>query len=168
MANSAVILPAARVGVLPLPERTGGFTHRFRVNYTDLQPSGGTTGSTDTVTVTLGSLPTNFFVNKALLSINTAFAGVTSQALTVTLGITTSAACILSSNSVTTAGPVMPASGASVIAAPATASGSSGGSLVATFTNATAGSPSTLTAGQVDIFLGYHNPQTIDGPYLNQ
>lgn len=163
MANTNVTIKAANVGLLPLPERTAGFTHRFRVSYTDVNFG---TGNADTVTMTLGTTPTNFFVSRAAVVISTAFAGTT--AFTMTVGLSTSATCILASGSTLSSGMLLNTNGANVVNAPATAAGSTATAIIATFTNATGGSPSALSAGILDIFLGYENPLKLDGPYINQ
>jgi hypothetical protein len=72
MANTAVTLPDARKSVLSNQERAQGFTHKFKVLYTDVDEGGG---SSDTVTVTLGNTPTDFIITKALVNVSTAFAG---------------------------------------------------------------------------------------------
>jgi hypothetical protein len=81
--------------------------------------------------------------------VSTAFAGTT--ALTVVVGTTTNTSAFLTSTSVLTAG-IIGAAGFD----PATVTNCSGTTSVglrAVFTNATGGSPSALTAGNVNIYL---------------
>ena len=80
MANTAVTLPAARKSVLSNQERAQGFTHKFKVLFTDIDEGGG---SSDTVTVTLGNTPTDFIITKALVNVTTAMAGTGAIAIEV-------------------------------------------------------------------------------------
>ena len=89
MADTAVTIARARTSTLSLEEQARGFSNKFTVNYADIASG---TGSTDTVTMTLGALPAKWVVNNALVNIRTAFAGVTTQALTVCLLYTSDAA----------------------------------------------------------------------------
>lgn len=148
MANYAVTLSSARKYVLTDMERAvSGFSHKFTIPYSDLTSAGATT-ATDTVTVTLGATPSLWAVDKAVVNIPTAYAGTT--ALTISVGSTSSTSAFVTAQSVLTAGALGMASGVPVLTnATATASVS----LVATFTNATGGSISALSAGSLDIFL---------------
>jgi hypothetical protein len=113
------------------------------------------TGSTDTVTVTLGTLPAKWAINNALVNISTAFAGTT--AFTVVVGTTTTTNSFITSQSVLTAGVL---AGVPTTATVRTATAAA--NMVAVFTNATGGSPSALTAGELDIYLNIIDLTTID------
>ena len=80
------------------------------------------------------------------INIKTAFAGTT--AMTVVVGTTTSTNAFVTSQSILTAGALV---GALSTAAISTATATK--NMVAVFTNATGGSPSALTAGDLDIYL---------------
>lgn len=162
MANTSVTIAASKVSNLPLPEMVGGFTRKFHVDYTDVNSG---TGATDTVTMSLGSTPANWIITRALAVVTTAFAGTT--AFSITLGTTTSTNCILAATSLLTAGALVNSSGANVVNGVAASSGTSAITLQAIFTNATGGSPSALTAGAADIFVGLYDPTKIDGPNKN-
>ena len=144
MADTAVTIARSKVTSLSLQEQTRGFSHKFSVAYSDVATG---TGSTDTVTLTLGALPSNWIVNNALVNITTAFAGTT--AFTVNIGTTTSSSAFVTAQSVKTAGVL----GSPLTAALTNAKGTATANLVAIFTNATGGSPSALTAGALDIYL---------------
>lgn len=145
MADTAVTIARSRVSPLSSEELALGYNTKFRVLYSDIAYG---TGSSDTVTMTLGSTPAKFLVDKALVNVKTAFAGTT--ALTIIVGTTTTTNAFVTSTSVLTAGCIGQASGVAVLT---NATGTASKSLVATFTNATGGSPSALTAGELDILL---------------
>lgn len=146
MANTAVTISRARISELSIDEQAAtNFTHKFRVLYSDIAYG---TGATDTVTLTLGATPANWYVDRAGINVTTAFAGTT--ALTAVVGTTTTTNAFVTSQSVLTAGFLPGAvNGGSL----ANATGTSSLNLVAVFTNATGGSPSALSAGQADIYL---------------
>jgi len=151
MANTAVTLPDARKSVLSNQERAQGFTHKFKVLYTDVDEGGG---SSDTVTVTLGNTPTDFIITKALVNVSTAFAGTGAMALEV--GTDGDPNNFISSTTVLTAGPIIVGAGAAV----KTLAGSFAAAsdvLSAVFTNSSSGSPSALSAGELDIYLAMHD-----------
>lgn len=162
MANTNVTIAASKVSNMPLPEQTGGFTKKFHIDYTDVNSG---TGNADTVTMSLGSTPSNWMVTRAVAVVTTAFAGTT--AFTITVGTTTSTNCILTATTVMTAGLLTNTSGANVVNGVAASSGVSAITLQAIFTNATGGSPSALTAGAVDVFVGLYDPTKLDGPFKN-
>ena len=72
MADTAVTIARARTSQLSLQEQARGFSHKFTVKSSDVALG---SGSTDTVTVTLGALPAKYVMNNALVNITTAFAG---------------------------------------------------------------------------------------------
>lgn len=143
MADTAVTISRADTSQLSLQEQARGFSNKFHVDYSDVALG---TGSTDTVTLTLGALPSNFVINNALVNITTAFAGTT--AFSVNVGTTSSTSAFVTAQSVKTAGVLT-----GVPTTAALVKGTASVSLVAVFTNATGGSPSALTAGALDIYL---------------
>jgi len=145
MADFPITIARNRTNSLSLQEQARGFSHKFNVKAADIAVATAT-GSSDTVTVTLGSLPSKYVLNNALVNITTAFAGTT--ALTVVVGTTTTTNSLVTSQSVLTAGVL---AGVPTTATIRTATASA--NLVAVFTNATGGSPSALTAGDLDIYL---------------
>jgi len=143
MADTAVTIARADTSQLSLQEQARGFSHKFHVDYSDVAYG---SGSSDTVTMTLGALPSNYVLNNALVNITTAFAGTT--AFTVQVGTTTSSTALVTAQSVKTAGVL-----AGVPTTATLVKGTASANLVAVFTNATGGSPSALTAGALDIYL---------------
>jgi hypothetical protein len=143
MADTPVTIARNRTTSLSLEEQARGFSHKYNVQSSDIAYG---SGATDTVTLTLGALPAKYVVDRALINIKTAFAGTT--AMTVVVGTTTSTNAFVTSQSILTAGVLGGAlSGAAISTATATKN------MVAVFTNATGGSPSALTAGDLDIYL---------------
>ena len=143
MADTPLTIARNRTSSLSLEEQARGYSHKFNVQYSDVAYG---SGATDTVTLTLGALPAKYVVNNALVNIKTAFAGTT--AFTVVVGTTTSTNAFVTSQSVLTAGVLAGGLNSSTIST-ATATKN----MVAVFTNATGGSPSALTAGDLDIYL---------------
>ena len=143
MANTAVTIARADTSQLSLQEQARGFSNKFHVDYSDV--AFGSTDA-DTVTMTLGTLPSNFVMNNALVNITTAFAGTT--AFSINVGTTSSTSALVTAQSVKTAGVL-----AGVPTTATLVKGTASVNLVATFTNATGGSPSALTAGALDIYL---------------
>ena len=152
MADTAVTISRARTSQLSLQEQARGFSHKYTVKSSDVALG---TGSSDTVTVTLGTLPAKWAVNNALVNISTAFAGTT--AFTVVVGTTTTTNSFITSQSVLTAGVL---AGVPTTATVRTATAAA--NMVAVFTNATGGSPSALTAGELDIYLNIIDLTTIE------
>ena len=150
MASYNYTLTRARMSVLSANESAAsGFTHKYTIPYSDITGAGATT-ATDVVVVTLGATPALYAVRAATVNITTAFAGTT--ALTLTVGTTSSANAFIASTSVLTAGRL---NGTPTNAALST--GTAAVSMTATFTNATGGSISALTAGSLDIYLALDN-----------
>ena len=143
MADTAITIARNRTTSLSLEEQARGFSHKFNVQSSDIAYG---SGATDTVTLTLGALPAKYVVDRALINIKTAFAGTT--AMTVVVGTTTSNNAFVTSQSILTAGVLNGVLGGLYIST-ATATKN----MVAVFTNATGGSPSALTAGDLDIYL---------------
>ena len=121
MADTAVTISRSKAYNLSLHEQARGFSHKFHVDYSDVAYG---SGSSDTVTMTLGVLPSTWVVNNALVNVSTAFAGTT--AFTVVVGTTTTTNAFITSTSVKTAGVIeTPLTGALTKAtAPARAAGS--------------------------------------------
>ena len=143
MAETAVTIARADTSQLSLQEQARGFSNKFHVDYSDVAFG---SGNADTVLMTLGALPSNFVLNNALVNITTAFAGTT--AFSITVGTTTTTNALVTAQSVKTAGVL-----AGVPTTATLVKGTASVNLVATFTNATGGSPSALTAGALDIYL---------------
>ena len=137
MADTAVTIARARTSELSLQEQARGFSNKFNVKYSDVAFG---SGSSDTVTLTLGALPSKYVLNNALVNVTTAF--------TIQVGTTTTTNNLVTAQSVLTAGVL---AGVPTTATIRTATASA--NLVAIFTNATGGSPSALTAGELDIYL---------------
>lgn len=145
MADTAITIAPTRVVRLSEQEVAAtGYNVKFTVLYTDIALGAG---STDTVTMTLGPTPANWYINAGLVNISTAFAG--TGGLAIIVGTTSSTAALISSTSVLTAATLNETVGTPILTnLKATASVS----LVATFTNSVSGSPSALTAGALDIY----------------
>ena len=143
MANTAVTIARADTSQLSLQEQARGFSNKFHVDYSDV--AFGSTDA-DTVTMTLGTLPSNFVLNNALVNITTAFQGTT--AFSINVGTTSSTSALVTAQSVKTAGVL-----AGVPTTATLVKGTASVNLVAVFTNATGGSPSALTQGALDIYL---------------
>jgi len=147
MADTAITISDDRVSPLAMQEQAAfGFNTKFTVLYSDIAYG---TGSSDTVTLTLGSTPAKWYVDRAMINVSTAFAGTT--AMTVIVGSTSDTDAFVTSTSILTAG-VIGVAGFSPVTV-TNSSSTSAVSLRATFTNATGGSPSALTAGALDIYL---------------
>ena len=155
MANTDVTLDNARKNVLSNQERAQGYTHKYTIKYTDIDEG---SGSSDTVTVSLGDTPTDFVISKAMLNVTTAFAG--TGALTVQIGTDGDPNNFITAITVMTAGPTISAVGA----APVTLVGTfaiASDALEALFTNSSSGSPSALTAGELDNYLAMHSANDV-------
>lgn len=154
MADTPITINPQRVSPLSNQERGDhGYTTKYKILWSDIAYG---TGSTDTVTVTLGNTPAKFVIDKVAVNVTTPFAGTT--ALTIIVGTTTDTNNFLESASVLTAGLLQPATGKNTVATIVGSTGTATKSLVATFTNATGGSPSALTAGELDIYLSIDEP----------
>ena len=155
MANTDVTLDNARKSVLSNQERAQGYTHKYTIKYTDIDES---SGSTDTVTVALGDTPTDFVISKTLVNTRVAFAG--TGGLSIQVGTDGDPNNFITATSVLTAGPLISAIGA----APVTLAGTfavASDALEALFTNSSSGSPSALSAGELDIYLAMHSANDV-------
>ena len=148
MANTDVTLGNSRKVVLSNQERAQGFTHKYTIKYTDIDEG---SGSSDTVTVVLGNTPTDFVITKAAVNVTTAFAG--TGALAIEVGTDGDPNGFITSTSVTAVGPIATQAGA-VPAAAGACAGAASDVMEALFTNSSSGSPSALTAGELDIYIG--------------
>jgi len=147
MADTAITINDDRISPLSIQEQAAtGFNKKFTVLYSDIAYG---TGSSDTVTLTLGATPTKWYVDRAMVNVATAFAGTT--AMTVIVGSTSDTDAFVTSASILTAGVIGTAGFSPVTVT--NSSSTSSVSLRATFTNATGGSPSALTAGELEIYL---------------
>jgi len=155
MASYATTLTATYISPLTDIERISGWNKKFVIPYTFVAQASATT-ATDVVTVTLGSTPDQWFVQRALAVVTTAFTSTGTQTLALQVGSTSSVAAFITSQSVLTAAPL---GQASTLPQLTNANGTSAVNLVATFTNAAAGSPSATTAGSVTILLDIHSQQ---------
>lgn len=151
MADQTVTIPTTSVYVLSAEEqRATGFTHRFDIAYTDVNDSSWT-GQGDTVTVTLGSTPTKWLVEKAVVDVSTAFA--TTGTLTIQVGTDGDPDNFVDAQTAKTAAVLVGAAGG----APVTEAGSFAAAsdvLVARFTTQSAtGAPADITAGALTVWL---------------
>jgi hypothetical protein len=123
-----------------------GFTHYFRIPH-DILNNASWTGQGDTVTVTLGSTPARYIVDRAAIDISTVFAN--TGTLTVSLGTSANTALLIAATTAKTAG-LINSSGA-----PANAcNGTSAATLQARFTTqASTGAPADITGGVCDVFM---------------
>lgn len=146
MADTAVTIARNRSTPLAIQEQAGqGYNVRYKVLYSDIAYG---TGSTDTVTMTLGSTPTGWYVDHALGRVTTAFAGTT--AITAQVGTTSSTAAFISAQDIKAAATLEQTTTLPVLTNATTTTSLS---MVAVFTNADGGSPSALSAGELDIYL---------------
>ena len=155
MANTDVTLGDTRKNVLSNQERAQGYTHKWTIKYTDIDEG---SGSSDTVTVSLGDTLTDFVISKAMINVTTAFAG--TGAMTVQVGTDGDPNNYITAVTILTAVPTISAAGG----APVTLAGSfavAADDLEALFTNSSSGSPSALTAGEMDIYLAMHDANTV-------
>jgi len=152
MADTAITISKTRVTPLTANERENGYNMKFKVKYSDIACG---TGATDTVTLTLGTTPTRWVITRGLAIVTSSFVGTGTQTFAVTVGTTSPSDVdsILPSASVLTAGVIQATTGPNTCAAPANCTGVATSTIKAIFTNAAAGSPSALTAGEMDIYL---------------
>lgn len=149
MASQTITINDDRISPLSNQEEAGtGFSHKFTVLYQDIALAAAN-GTTDTVTVTIGSTPTRWFISRAMANVRTAFAG--SGGLTLAVGTSANTGAAIAAASVLTAGVIGVAGFAPANFAQSTAT--SAATLQLLFTNSVSGSPSALTAGAVDVYL---------------
>ena len=155
MANTDVTLDNARKSILSNQERAQGYTHKYTIKYTDIDEG---SGSSDTVTVTLGATPTDFVISKAMVNVTTAMAG--TGALTIQVGTDGDPNNFITATSVAAVGPIISAVGAAPVTLAGTFAAASD-QIEALFTNGSSGSPSALTAGELDIYLAMHSANDV-------
>ena len=155
MANTDVTLGNARKSVLSNQERAQGYTHKYKILFTDIDEG---SGSSETVTVTLGATPTDFVISKAMVNVTTAMAG--TGALTIQVGTDDDPNNFITATSVAAVGPIISAVGAAPVTLAGTFAAASN-QIEALFTNSSSGSPSALTAGELDIYLAMHSANDV-------
>lgn len=159
MANYTVALPAANISPLILPESArGDYTVRYQIPYSVIQGATSALSSGDTVTVTLGTTPTNWIATGLLVDIPTAFAGSSgNSSVSMTIGTTTTATAFASSFSLLSAGVYQPPNGPQSVATPSASTGTSAVTMQAVITS-TCGSVTSFTTGFMTILLGLMDP----------
>jgi hypothetical protein len=131
--------------------RQTGFTHRFRIPFDVINTSTWTTQG-DTATVTLGSTPTKFLIDKAAVNIATAFA--TTGTLTIQVGTDGDPDNFIDAQDAKTAAVLIGSQGAEPVTEAGTV-GVASDVLVVRFTSQSAtGALSDITAGVAEVFLG--------------
>lgn len=123
-----------------------GYTHYFRIPF-DILNNASWTAQGDTVTVTLGTTPARYIVDRCSIDISTVFAN--TGTLTVSLGTSANTALLIAATSAKTAGLI------NSNGTPANAcNGTSAGTLQVRFTTqASTGAPADITGGVADVFL---------------
>jgi len=151
MADKTTTLASDYVEVLPAETtRQTGFTHRFRIPYTAINDATWTTDG-DTVTVTLGTTPTKWLVDKVAVDIKTAFT--TDGTLTIQVGTDGDPDNFLDAQDALTAALFL-ADTSATIKTEAGSFGIASDVLVARFTTQGAtGAPSDIDAGEAVVWL---------------
>lgn len=148
MADTAVTISPKKVFIESNPERLNGATIRYNIKSADVAYG---SGSTDTVTMTLGTTAAFWVVSRAFALVQTAFAG--TGGLSIQVGVTGTTNAFLAATSVLSAGLIQPSTGLNTVNTVASAKGTSAATIKAVFTNSVSDSPSALTAGEVDVYL---------------
>ena len=149
MADQTATLNANYTEVLSAQQRAAtGFTHRFRIPYTEVYNASQTTQG-DTKTITLGATPARYSVDRCMVDIPTAYA--TTGTLTVSVGTSANTALLLAAVTAKTAAVLSAAAGN----VPANKSeGTSAATLQVRFTTqASTGAISDITAGDLYVYL---------------
>jgi hypothetical protein len=161
MAGSATL---ARTSITPLGgnEFMGNYNVKYTIPYTVVATGTGFEGTatTEDITVTLGSLPATWVVDKSLVHVTEAFANGTGTIL-LALGTTSSTSAFMTATTVATAGFVQPTHGTNSLDSPSAAAGTASAAMVATFTAGDVAA-STISAGSLDIYLSiidFTNPR---------
>ncbi len=149
MATYTTTLPATYSAPLNDVERIQGWNRKFVIPYSVVALASAST-VTDVVTVTLGSTPAAWMVDKARAVITTAFTTTGTGTLTVQVGTTSSVAAFITAQSTLTAGAL---GQASTIDQLTNATATAARSLVATFTSAAEAGIAVLTAGSITVLL---------------
>lgn len=149
MADQTSTLNSRYVQLLSSEQREAtGFTHQFRIPWTEVYNASQTTQG-DTKTITLGTTPARYSVDRVLVDIATAYA--TTGTLTVSVGTSANTALILAAVTAKTAAIQSAAAGN----VPANkCEGITAATLQARFTTQSAtGAISDITAGDLYIWL---------------
>jgi len=149
MATYATTLTATYISPLNDVERIQGFNKKFVIPYTFIAQASATT-ATDVVTVTLGSTPAKWIVNKALAVITTALTTTGTGTVSIQVGSTSSVAAFISAQSVLTVAALGQASTMDQLT---NCTATAAVNLVATFTCAAEASLAVATAGSVTVLL---------------
>lgn len=149
MATYATTLTATYISPLNDVERIQGFNKKFVIPYTFIAQASATT-ATDVVTVTLGSTPDKWIVNKALAVVTTALTTTGTGTVSIQVGSTSSVAAFITAQSVQTVAALGQASTMDQLT---NCTATAAVSLVATFTSAAVASLSVATAGSVTVLL---------------
>lgn len=159
MAAIAYTLTSARkFPIADVEQIRNGFNVKFSIPYSDFAGSSSTaTAATDVVTIALGATPALWMVDKALANVTTAFAVTGTQTITMSVGTTTNVGAFITAKSVTTVAVLTPSTGPNTVETITQAAATATIGLVAVFTNAAANSLSTVTAGQVDVYLSLNS-----------
>lgn len=130
--------------------RQTGFTHKFVIDFTAINDSSWTTDG-DTVTVTLGTTPAKFLVDKVAVYIATAFT--TDGTLTLQVGTDGDPDNFLDAQDAKTKAWLL-ADTSATVKTEAGSFGDASDTLVARFTTqAATGAPSDISAGSAEIYL---------------
>jgi hypothetical protein len=151
MADQTKTLSSEFIEILPAETtRQTGFTHRYRIPFTEINNSAWTTDG-DTVTVTLGSTPAKFLVDKVMVDIKTAF--VTDGTLGIQVGTDGDPDNFLDVQSAKTQA-LLAAGVSGNIVTEAGSFGIASDVLVARFTTQAAnGAPADISAGEAVVWL---------------
>lgn len=151
MADQTATIASEYVEVLPAETvRQTGFTHKFTIPYTEINTSTWTTDG-DTVTLTLGSTPAKWLVDKVAVDIKTAF--VTDGTLTVQIGTDGDQDNFLDAQDAKTQALLL-ADTSATVKTEAGSFGIASDVLVARFTTqAATGAPSDISAGEAIVYL---------------
>ena len=149
MADNAATLSTSYVQVLSAQQRAErGFTHVIRIPYTEVYSATQTTQG-DTKTLTIGTTPARYVVDRVLVDVATAYA--TTGTLTVSVGTSSNTALVLAAASCKTAG-VLSADAGNAAANKCT--GTTAATLQVRFTTqSSTGAISDITAGDLYVWL---------------
>lgn len=149
MADNAATLSTSYVQVLSAQQRAEkGFTHVIRIPYTEVYSATQTTQG-DTKTLTIGTTPARYTVDRVLVDVVTAYA--TTGTLTVSVGTSANTALLMAATSCKTAGLL---SADALNGAANKTVGTSAGTLQVRFTTqASTGAISDITAGDLYVWL---------------
>lgn len=153
MANFNVALPGQYITPLTFNENLNDYSVRYNVPFSVLQVASSTT-SGDTVTLSLGTTPTNWVVPAAYAWVGTQFVGASVTSMAMTLGTTTTANAFLASTAVTSASGtlIQATNGINTVNTPTSSTGVASVTTQAVFTLQGAGA-NALSAGFVQIVL---------------